>query len=162
MAENHQDYLDYFDKGWAAIEEWVQDDWAEDGKKEGNKAELPDWVDGATMLEPWPTYLHRRSRRIAEIEHYEYFRTRLQLVDALMGKMEYEGKLQGLPPMPITSGPKKGGILPPQLSGSAFTAVDMYLKLEQNKAIERMLSKIEEEGIDAMLSYFKENEVSWP
>jgi hypothetical protein len=161
MAENHQEYLDYFDKGWAALPEWVQEDWVYDGKKEGNVAELPDWLQDPPILESWTTYLHLKSRRMAE-EESEDFRTRHELEDALKGKMEYEGELQGLPPMPIMSGPMKGGILPPQRYGSAFTVVDMYLKCEQNKAIENMLTKIEEQGIDAMLSYLEESDLSWP
>ena len=42
-----------------------------------------------------------------------------------------------------------------------FAAIDLYLENEKMKSLKLLKERIDKEGIDAVLSYFKENSLDW-
>jgi hypothetical protein len=87
-----------------------------------------------------------------------------RIVSLLARKMEHEGSLYGLPAMPKPEETKStsdhGRSFFAGIQGKiARGAVGKFLECEAEKAVAKMKAEIEEKGVDAVLSYFKENKL---
>ena len=76
---------------------------------------------------------------------------------ALYKQLDHEGTLYGFPPLygdRMSRGRLKARIV--------VDVIHRYLKFEREEALLRLMDKINGEGYQYLLSYFKENEIDWP
>ena len=190
--KKHADALKYFEQGWAALPDIFKEGWLRSGQKTRLFKGLLRPEPPAKGFTSWTQYLFRvnlNRRRFKKpktdntnvsqypdsiiAENAEDPNPYLYTGKVLLDTIEHEGALYGQPAAPesqqhLTSSPKKRkdegrednvGQLKRNI---AFSALDLYLENEKRKSLKRLRERIDKEGTDAILSYFKENSLDWP
>lgn len=86
-------------------------------------------------------------------------------LSTLFSDLEHEGVLYGFPSLPKDSSFEEGGekrTLDYLKCRIASDAIDRYLNAEREGALQKLQRKIDQEGYEYLLGYFKENDIDWP
>jgi hypothetical protein len=171
FAQIHPEILKTFEEGWAALPKPVRRTWSLSGRLrsvfwrvyiDDTDDEYPEPTE--TKFTNWTACMYEYSHRGLSYSRNDYFYS--TACEALTEKLEHEGSLYGFQPQPrSTSSEKDDGELNhlERLKSSiAIDAIDCYLENERIESLCRLTEKIEEHGPEALLSYFKENDVEWP
>jgi hypothetical protein len=191
FIKHHPDELSYFEQGWNALPEEFKQGWSRSGletrcSRSNDRATVP-----SKGFTSWTQYLfriHLKRTQFEETANNIQFRDYPAPVLPVRGEdpnlywhtgkilletLAHEGILYGMPPAPDSQryldwsprgledcGREDNAEQMKRMIG--FAAIDVYLKNEKRKSLERLKERIAEEGLEAILSYFKENSVEWP
>ena len=165
FKEVHPELLKIFKKGWKFLPSQVQRDWIDDGFKPQitlyDNDYMPD--DYKQTFTSWTEYVYDKYSLQSVVRErdlsYEW------AWSVLFSDLKHEGVFYGLPPLPRDSsfeerGEKKN--LDSLKARIVSDAIDRYLNAEREDALHRLLEKIDQQGYEYLLEYFKENDIDWP
>lgn len=165
FKESHSEVLKTFQKGWNVLPSQIQRDWINDGFKPQitlyDDDDLPDH-DKETFTS-WTEYVYDKYSLQSMVPERDWSFEMAWCT--LFSDLKHEGVLYGFPPLPENSSFEGGGkkmTLEKLKCGIVSDAIDRYLKAEREAALQRLLEKIDQEGYEYMLGYFKENDINWP
>ena len=139
--------METFTAGWNAIPTEIQARWSQYGiLKQG----YPERLRIVTFL-GWTDYVYERQREMAHVEEYRI--NQGPLWQLMVEKMDHIGVVYGQPRFTTT------GDHDDLKSWISQIAIRRYVAHETKKAIAKMTDEINEKGVAAILSYFKENDL---
>jgi len=153
----HPQRLKSFEHGWNILPIKVQNDWINDGLKPQAKGMDDSYYfdDPGPSFSSWSEYVYDKYSLMSNSRDRDFFYESTWAT--LYQQLDHEGTLYGLPPL---SGEGKSLV---HLKGRIVVdAIERYLKFEREEALSRLMDKIDEEGYEYLLSYFKQNEIDWP
>ena len=164
FIQYHMDILQSFEEGWNALPKAFQEGWLRSGRKiRLLHAEFRPGLQ-ATGFVSWIHYVYQvnlRRMQILRSENDDKRTLYYAVIQALRDDMQDEGTLYNIPTLSIQQQKFNLDCRAELKFCIAINALNYILEIQKEKTLKQLLENIKQQGTDAVLTYFKENSITW-